>query len=209
MRSVVVGGVGRKGVQHALGNVLFGFLALGVLFLQGGGKARGLRLVLAKQQLQRGGGVVHAARGVQARRQRKRDVLGRQALALQPALANQRGKAGAVCLLQQGQARLYHAAVFAHQGHNIRHSANGRKVAIHGQQLFRVAALQRAHQLKGHPGPGQHAAAALVAGLLRVHHGGGLGQLRGGQVMVRHHHVHAQLFGAAQRPRRPKCRCPP
>ena len=152
----------------------------------------GALLLLAEDELQRGDGVVHPARRVDAGRDGIADVLGRDGPARQTDFFQQGRKARPVGLLQQFQARLDEGAVLAGQRHDVRHGAHGGQVAAVVQHLFRRAAVQRRTEFEGHPRAAQALERAVIVGAAGVHDGHCVGQGVVGQVVVRHDEVHTQ-----------------
>ena len=186
--------------QQAAGggkDLLLGLLPLGVDFRQTGGDPRSLVFVPAEQQFEGHGGVVHAARRIEPRRQAVADGVRRDRPACVAAAFQQRLQAGAHGLLQQSEAFPHQDAVFPHQRHHVGYRAEGRQFAVHFQQFLRRAAFQRGAELESHPGAAQALERAGVVGAARVHHGHRLGQRRAGQVMVGNDQVQAQFPGAS------------
>ena len=163
-----------------------------------GGVAVGIGAVIGQQQ-QRGDGRFSEASGrVDARREREADGRGRDRPSLRAAIVQQRADAGARVGVDLRQTLRHEVAVFAREGHDVGHRADGDKVAVVAQHL-RAVALERAQQLERHAHTSEPAVGILRAGTLRVHDGHGVrDRLPAAFVVVGDDHVDAALQGVVR-----------
>ena len=168
--------------------------ALAIDFLELGGKRARFDGVAGKQQVERQLGIGHAARGVQAGNERKRQAIGRNAREVGLGKCGKRDIAGA-----GGHAHLLDAlgdqrAVLGRERHHVGHSAQRRNLDQRTpiRRLAQTIA-QNLHQLECHAGTGKLTRGALVLEL-RIGQGHALRHLIGGLVMVRDHQIDPQAL---------------
>ena len=181
-----------------LPDLLLKLLPLAVELAEPGGVAVGVGAVIGQQQQRGDGRFSEAAGRVDARREREADGRGRDRPSLRAALVQQRADAGAGAGVDLRQSLRHEVAVFAREGHDVGHRADGDEVAVVAQHLF-VAALERAQQLERHAHARKPAVGILRAGALRVDDGHGVrDRLPAALVVVGDDHVDAALQGVVR-----------
>ena len=193
---VQAGRVGLQGGQRGRSDLLLGLLAQGVDLVKARGDTGGLVLVFTQKQLEGHGGVVHAARRVEARGEAEADRFGRDGAVRVPGGFQQRLQAGAHRILQNGKALLHDGAVFTLQRHHVGNGAERGQLAEHLEQVARGAVLERGAELERHARAAQALAGAFVVGAVGVDDGGGPGQRFAGQVVVGDDQVETEFGGA-------------
>ena len=140
--------------------------------------------VLRDKQLKGRPRVPHAPRGIDARRNRKREILGGNGVV---SLSHQRGKTASGAGIEHLQPLRHDVAVFTEQGNAVRHRGERGKI----EQLVRAVADERARKLKRHA-----RAAEIVVGILVLQLGiddDTVGQGFGQLVVIGDDDVRAQL----------------
>ena len=181
-----------------LPDLLLELLPLAVELAEAGGVAVGIGAVTGQQQ-QRGNGRFSEASGrVDARREREADGRGRDRPSLRTALVQQRTDAGARVGVDLRQTLRHEVAVFAREGHDVGHRADGDEVAVVAQHPV-AAVLERAQKLICHAHAREPAVRVLRAGALRVDDGHGVrDRLPAALVVVGDDHVDAALQGVVR-----------
>ena len=181
-----------------LPDLLLELLPLAVELAEPGGVAVGVGTVTGQQQQRGDGRFSEAAGRVDARCEREADGRGRDRPPLRTALVQQRADAGARVGVDLRQTLRHEVAVFAREGHDVGHRADGDEVAVVAQHLF-AAALERAQKLIRHAHTRKPAVGILRAGALRVDDGHGVrDRLPAALVVVGDDHVDAALQGVVR-----------
>ena len=167
---------------------------LAIDLLELGRQCACLDRIAGKQQIERQLGIGHAAGGVQAGNERKRQTIGRNVGKVGLGERGKRDIAGT-----GGHAHLLDAlgdqcAVLGRQRHHVGHGAQRRDLDQRTpiRRLAQTLA-QDLHQLERHAGTGKLARRALVLEL-RIGQGHALRHLVGGLVMVRNHQIDPQAL---------------
>ena len=165
----------------------FDIAALAVETLELGGELSGAVRVARGEELDDVGGDIHAAGGVDARREAEGDIEAGELLAgrIERGRGEERAQAGADGAAQLAQAERGDGAVFAAEWNRISDGGDGGHFEKAGQSLFAgasgIAALEkRLRELEGDGGAAERFLRVSAAGLIGIEDGE-----RGGELLVR------------------------
>ena len=181
----------RHGIVRKLGLDL---AALAIDFLELGRQRACLDRIAGKQQVERQLGIGHAAGGVQARNERKRQAIGRNGRKVGLGKCGKRDITGAGRHAHLLDALGDQCAILGRERHHVGHGAQRRDL-YQRTPIRRLAQTlaQDLHQLECHAGTGKLTRGTLVLEL-GVGQGHALRHLVGGLVMVRDHQIDPQAL---------------